>query len=136
MVEEFFTKLSKKMYNTLTTEMKSTEYSSMYKIYNDKQLASFDKNYDKEIAWNLLQTLLNRAETGIKNCPFGSLAFVTDFKNNSFYIQIQKLSCEQFYEIIAHDGEYALKLLKFLSSTVARLNEDAHQRRIKHCGYL
>jgi len=93
-------------------------------------------NYDKEIAWNLLQTLLNRAETGIKNCPFGSLAFVTDFKNNSFYIQIQKLSCEQFYEIIAHDGEYALKLLKFLSSTVARLNEDAHQRRIKHCGYL
>lgn len=50
MVEEFFTKLSKKMYNTLTTEMKSTEYSSMYKIYNDKQLASFDKNYDKEIA--------------------------------------------------------------------------------------
>ena len=92
--------------------------------------------YDKEIAWNLLQTLLVRTETGIKNCPFGSLAFVTDFKNNSFYIQIQKLSDEQFYEIIEHDGEYAIKLLKFLSSTLARLNEDAHQRRIKHCGYL
>lgn len=93
-------------------------------------------NCDKEIAWNLLRTLLTRTETGIQNCPFGSLAFVTDFKNNNYYLQLQKMSCDQFYEIIAHDGEYALKLLKFLSSTLARLNEDAHQRRIKHCGYI
>ena len=93
-------------------------------------------NYDKEIAWNLLRTLLNRTETGIQNCPFGSLAFVTNFKNNTYYLQLQRMSCEQFYDIIAHDGEYAMKLLKFLSSTLAQLNEDAHQRRVKHCGYL
>jgi len=93
-------------------------------------------NYDKEIAWNLLRTLLNRTEIGIKNCPYGSLAFVTNFKNNTYYLQLQKMSCEQFYDIIAHDGEYAMKLLKFLSSTLAQLNEDAHQRRVKHCGYL
>lgn len=93
-------------------------------------------DYDKEIAWNLLRTLLNRTETGIQNCPFGSLAFVTNFKSNSYYLQLQKMSCEQFYDIIAKDKAYALKLLKFLSSTLAQLNEDAHQRRIKHCGYL
>ena len=93
-------------------------------------------DYDKEIAWNLLRTLLNRTETGIQNCPFGSLAFVTNFKNNSYYLQLQKMSREQFYDIISQDREYTLKLLKFLSSTLAQLNEDAHQRRIKHCGYL
>ncbi len=93
-------------------------------------------DYDKEIAWNLLRTLLNRTETGIQNCPFGSLAFVTSFKNNSYYLQLQKMSREQFYDIISQDREYTLKLLKFLSSTLAQLNEDAHQRRIKHCGYL
>lgn len=93
-------------------------------------------NYDKEIAWNLLQTLLSRAETGIKNCPFGSLAFVTNFQKNTYYIQLQKMSQDQFYEIISKDEEYALKLLKFLSGTLAELNEDAHSRRIKHCGYI
>lgn len=93
-------------------------------------------DYDKEIAWNLLRTLLNRTETGIQNCPFGSLAFVTNFKNNSYYLKLQKMSREQFYDIISQDREYTLKLLKFLSSTLAQLNEDAHQRRIKHCGYL
>ena len=93
-------------------------------------------DYDKEIAWNLLRTLLNRTETGIQNCPFGSLAFVTNFKSNSYYLQLQKMSREQFYDIISQDREYTLKLLKFLSSTLAQLNEDAHQRRIKHCGYL
>ena len=93
-------------------------------------------DYDKEIAWNLLRTLLNRTETGIQNCPFGSLAFVTNFKNNSYYLQLQKMSREQFYDIISQDREYTLKLLKFLSSTLAQLNEDAHQRRIKHCEYL
>ena len=93
-------------------------------------------DYDKEIAWNLLRTLLNRTETGIQNCPFGSLAFVTNFKNNSYYLKLQKMSREQFYDIISQDREYTLKLLKFLSSTLAQLNEDAHQRRIKHCEYL
>lgn len=48
-VEEFFQTLSTKLYNTLTDEMKSTDYSSMYKIYNDKQLAKERDSYIKEI---------------------------------------------------------------------------------------
>lgn len=91
-------------------------------------------DYDKEIAWNLLRTLLNRTELGIQNCPFGSLAFITNFKSNTYYLQLLKMSREQFYDIISHDDEYAMKLLKFLSSTLAQLNEDAHQRRMKNCG--
>jgi len=112
----------------------ATDDVIVLELTKDNFLSILD--YDKEIAWNLLRTLLNRTEIGIQNCPFGSLAFVTSFKSNSHYLQLQKMSCEQFYDIIAQDKEYTLKLLRFLSSTLAQLNEDAHQRRIKHCGYL
>lgn len=49
-VEEFFTKLSKSMYDAISSDMKSTEYNSMYKVYNDKQLASENKKYEEQIA--------------------------------------------------------------------------------------
>lgn len=39
-VEEFFSKLATQVYDKLTNEMKSTSYSSMYKVYNDKQLST------------------------------------------------------------------------------------------------
>lgn len=48
-VEEFFNKLSKSMYDTITSDMKSTEYNSMYKVYNDKQLATVNKRYEEQI---------------------------------------------------------------------------------------
>lgn len=48
-VEEFFTKLSSRLYDTITKEMSSTSSSSIYKIYNDKQLADQQKRYEKEI---------------------------------------------------------------------------------------
>ncbi len=86
-------------------------------------------DYDKEIAWNLLRTLLNRTESGIQHCQLGSLAFVTNFKSNSYYLQLQKMSREQFYDIISHDGKYAMQLLKFLSNTLAQLNEVNYQKK-------
>lgn len=49
-VEEFFKGLSNKLYNTLTTEMGSSDYSSMYKIYNDKQLSKEKESYIKEVS--------------------------------------------------------------------------------------
>lgn len=46
---EFFTKLADNLYKKLTKEMESTEYSSIYKVYNDKQLDKDYKNYNKII---------------------------------------------------------------------------------------
>ena len=92
-------------------------------------------NYDKDIAWNLLRTLLIRTEEGIQNSQLGSLAFVSGFKQNTYYHQLQRMSREQFFEIVEKDEAYALKLLKFLSGTLAQLNEEAHQKRVKHYSY-
>ena len=39
-VEEFFKKMSNKVYDTLTTKMASTPLKNIYKIYNDKQIKS------------------------------------------------------------------------------------------------
>ena len=47
---EFFASLCKEMYNKLDETMgKTTTYSSIYKVYNDKQLKSDYESYTKKI---------------------------------------------------------------------------------------
>ena len=48
-VTEFFSKLSKTLYDKLDKAMESTDYSSIYKVYNDKELKKETTNYDKKI---------------------------------------------------------------------------------------
>ena len=48
-VEEFFTKLSSKLYATTSKEMSTTASSSLYKVYDDKQLTNQQKAYEKEL---------------------------------------------------------------------------------------
>lgn len=50
LVEKFFKELSVKMYDNLTEKMASTESSSIYKVYNDKQMKSEYSDYTKKIA--------------------------------------------------------------------------------------
>jgi len=49
LVTKFFTKLSANLYDGLTEKMSSSDYSSMYKVYNDKKMKSDYDNYEKEI---------------------------------------------------------------------------------------
>lgn len=48
-VSAFFTQLCKDMYSKLDKLMSSTEYSSVYKVYNDKQLKTEYDDYTKKI---------------------------------------------------------------------------------------
>lgn len=48
-VAEFFSSLCKKMYGNLDEMMKSTDYSSMYKVYDDKRLKKEYDDYSKKI---------------------------------------------------------------------------------------
>lgn len=50
LVTKFFTELSKGLYDSLTEKMGSSEYSSIYKVYNDKKMKSDYDNYNKKIA--------------------------------------------------------------------------------------
>lgn len=49
LVTKFFTKLSANLYDNLTDKMSSSDYSSMYKVYNDKKMKSDYDKYTKEI---------------------------------------------------------------------------------------
>ena len=49
-VIDIMTKLSSNLYNNLDKEMKSTSFSSVYTVYNDKQMKEELKDYDKRIA--------------------------------------------------------------------------------------
>ena len=48
-VAEFFSGLCKKMYSSLDEMMKTTEYSSIYKVYDDKRLKEEYDDYTKKI---------------------------------------------------------------------------------------
>ena len=48
-VTEFFQKLSAQMYDNLYNKMGSSSMSSIYKVYNDKQLAAESTNWDTKI---------------------------------------------------------------------------------------
>lgn len=47
---EFFASLCKRMYDNLDTMMKSTDYSSMYKVYDDKRLKEEYDDYTTKIS--------------------------------------------------------------------------------------
>lgn len=49
LVTKFFTKLSANVYDELTDKMASTDYSSIYKVYNDKKMQSEYDDYSKKI---------------------------------------------------------------------------------------
>ena len=49
-VVEFFSKLSKNLYDTLHEKMEATDYSSMYSVYNDKQMKEELKDYTDKIS--------------------------------------------------------------------------------------
>ncbi len=50
LVSNFFSELSSKLYNAMNNEMRSTEYSSAYKVYEDKKMQTDYNSYTKKIA--------------------------------------------------------------------------------------
>ena len=78
---------------------------------------------EKEIAYNLLKTLLERMESEMERMYRANIAYVTEFRRNKLYQQIHGLSCEQFGTIIEKDTDNALKMLKFLSHSLAEINQ-------------
>ncbi len=97
--------------NTLVLEIEKNNFLSIL-------------THDKEIAWNLLCTLLDRMEKLMLFNDLKEFIYVAGYRKNRYYIQLTKLSQEQFGNIIDKDGEYAIKLLKFLSSSLAEMNEE------------
>lgn len=50
LVTSFFSQLSAKLYDNMYSKMGSTDYSSIYKVYNDKQMKSEYNDYTSKIA--------------------------------------------------------------------------------------
>ncbi|MBR6637780.1 MAG: flagellar filament capping protein FliD, partial [Lachnospiraceae bacterium] len=49
-VQSFFSRLSNNLYDKLNVLMKSTQYSSVYTVYEDKRMKTEYSDYDKKIA--------------------------------------------------------------------------------------
>jgi flagellar hook-associated protein 2 len=50
LVTKFFTELSNKLYESMGNQMKSTDYSSVYKVYEDKKMQKEYDSYTQKIA--------------------------------------------------------------------------------------
>ena len=77
---------------------------------------------DPELAYNLLRTLTTRAEDLMNKYKGYLVAFNAEIRGNVMYNQIKNLSKEQFEEIVERDEGYALKLLTYLSHTLAQID--------------
>lgn len=87
-------------------------------------------NTDKEIAWNLLCTLLARAEKISQGNKVTHYKAISGYRKNNFYTQLKHMTKDQFESIIEQDGEHALKILKFLSHSLAEMNDELLQRTL------
>ena len=103
--------------NTLVLEIEKSNFLSIL-------------THDKEIAWNLLCTLMDRMEKLMLFNNLKEFIYVAGYKKNRYYMQLTKLSKEQFGAIIDKDGDYAIKLLKFLSSSLAEMNEELLRQEV------
>ncbi len=83
---------------------------------------------DKDIAWNLLCTLIDRANTLMRENRLHGFEAIAGYKQNSYYVQLKKLTRQQFDEIIDKNTTYVLKLLGFLSHALAEMDEELLKR--------
>lgn len=79
---------------------------------------------DCEIAWNLMRSLLTRMENMMNGISRSGLPSASVYQSSACYLQLKQLNRQQFYKMIEQDVNYVFSLLKFLSSSVAAMNEE------------
>ena len=95
--------------NTFVLEMKKEDFLKVLSA-------------DSEIAYNLLRTLSARTEKCLEDMKRVKIAYVAEYRRNKLYCQIQNLTREQFQTIIEQDSDHALRLLTFLSHSLAEMD--------------
>lgn len=76
------------------------------------------------ITFRLLLTLNNRLNAMLDRIEEADKKFVFKYKRNPIYNTIQKLEVRSFHEIAKKDPDYVWELLKYLSSSLEKLNRE------------
>ena len=96
--------------DTLVLEIEKSNFLEILRIEN-------------EVAWNLMSMLLARMEKMMNELQHGNYASVAGYRKNTCYLRLKKLTKEQFEKIARQDSEQMMTLLKFLSSSLAEMDE-------------
>lgn len=84
------------------------------------------------VTFRLLLTLNNRLNAMLDRIEVDDKKFVFRYRRNSLYTTIQKLDVRTFDSISKKDPDYAWELLKYLSSSLEKLNREyIHQQTVK-----
>lgn len=84
------------------------------------------------VTFRLLLTLNNRLNAMLDRIEADDKKFVFRYRRNSLYNTIQKLDVRTFDSISKKDPDYAWELLKYLSSSLEKLNREyIHQQTAK-----
>ena len=83
---------------------------------------------DPELAYGLLRTLYTRIEDTMNNGARHLVAYNAEIRRNNYYVEMGALTLQQFTVIVAQQEDYVLKLLRYLSHTLAELNKELMRR--------
>lgn len=83
---------------------------------------------DPELAYNILRTLYNRIEDTMNSAARYLVAYNAEIRRNHNYVEMGTISLQQFIVIIAQKEDYVIKLLRYLSHTLADLNKELMRR--------
>ena len=82
------------------------------------------------ITYRLLLTLNNRLNSMLNKIEPSDKRFVFQYRKNPIYNSIQKLEVRDFDAIAKKDPDYVWELLKYLSSSLEKLNREYIQRNL------
>jgi signal-transduction protein with cAMP-binding, CBS, and nucleotidyltransferase domain len=83
------------------------------------------------ITYRLLLSLNNRLNTMLERINETDKRFVFQYKRNPVYLSVQKMDVRSFDAIAKKDPDYVWTLLKYLSSSLEKLNREYIQQLSK-----
>lgn len=79
---------------------------------------------DPELAYNILRTLYKRIEDTMNSAARHLVAYNAEIRRDHNYVEMGAINLQQFIVITRQQDDYVLKLLRYLSRTLAKLNKE------------
>lgn len=82
---------------------------------------------EPELAYNMLRTMYTRIENSLTKHRGYLVAYSAEVRHEPMYIQISKLTLEQFTGIVVQDDKHALRLLKYMSHILTVIDDKVRE---------
>ena len=82
---------------------------------------------EPELAYNMLRTMYTRIEDSLTKHRGYLVAYAAEVRHEPMYVQISKLTLQQFTDIVKQDDKHALRLLKYMSHILTVIDDKVRE---------